>query len=268
MHAAKDMESYLAHPVGRFVCGPRFIGFCDSELTGMVVWENPTPADAESVLRTLPVNLGMRPHAVFIDARRMTQNVDPLSFSTVVEQAGPTLPRYRGHVDRCAVVLPPGMAAAVVMGFFTLIEPPFEVRFFADPFAALEYAGEREPQRFLAELDAIQERASGSTPLLFRLRAILDHDPAEATVESVARELSLSTRSLQRRLVEAGTSFRSELLSARLRKAQRLLTATDLKVISVALEVGCASSQHLSSLFRKMTGESPSAWRATHRLVA
>jgi AraC-like DNA-binding protein len=30
---------------------------------------------------------------------------------------------------------------------------------------------------------------------------------------------------------------------------------------SVAFEVGCASLQHLSSLFRKVTGKTPSEWR-------
>ncbi len=111
----------------------------------------------------------------------------------------------------------------------------------------------------------MQQHASGTPPLLFRLRALLDRHPADATVESAAQQLSLSTRSLQRRLIEAKTSFRAELLAARLRKAQRLLAATDLKITAVALDVGCASSQHLSAMFRKMTGESPSVWRSTHR---
>ena len=44
-----------------------------------------------------------------------------------------------------------------------------------------------------------------------------------------------------------------------------LLLESDAKLTSVAVEVGCASLQHFSSLFRKLTGESPSAWRARHR---
>jgi hypothetical protein len=53
--------------------------------------------------------------------------------------------------------------------------------------------------------------------------------------------------------------------SAWRRRLSRRLASTELKITAVALEVGCASSQHLSALFRKMTGQSPRAWRATHR---
>lgn len=267
MHAASDIDAFLAAPEGRFVCGPRWLVFCGPKVSGMIVWEAPAPEDAAAVVRTLPANLLGPPHGYFIDARRMSDAVDPASFTTVLEQAGPTLPQYAGHVARCAVVLPAGMAAAVVMGFFTLIGPPFEVRFFADPVSALDYLGQRDPQAFLAALDAMQERASGTPRLLFRLRALLDQDPSGPSVQEVAQRLGLSSRSLQRRLIEARTTFRAELLAARLRMAQRLLVESDHKITAIALEVGCGSSQHLSALFRRMTGETPSAWRASHRLI-
>ncbi len=38
-----------------------------------------------------------------------------------------------------------------------------------------------------------------------------------------------------------------------------------MKLTAVAVEVGCASLQHFSSLFRKLVGESPSTWRDLHR---
>jgi AraC-like DNA-binding protein len=157
------------------------------------------------------------------------------------------------------------MTAATIVGFFSMASPPFETKFFAEPITALEWAGAAEPARLLADLDGLWEQASGTPTLLFRLRAILDHDPAGASVESAGRELGLSVRSLQRRLLDAGTSYRKESNAARLRKAQRLLATTELKITAVAHEAGCASSQHLSALFRRMTGQSPGAWRAAHR---
>ncbi|MFN2547558.1 MAG: helix-turn-helix domain-containing protein [Myxococcales bacterium] len=266
MRPAKDLDEFLSDPADRYVSGRRWLVFAADRIGGMIVWDNPSPEDAAHVVRSLPASLKREPHGYLIDARRMSQQVDPASFTTVVEQAGPTLPQYGGRVTRCAVVLPAGMGAAVVMGFFTIIGAPFEVRFFADPIAALEYAGQPDPRSFLATLDALQEKASGTPALLFRLRALLDGHPAGASVQDAARQLSLSTRSLQRRLIEARTSFRAELLAARLRKAQRLLVDSDEKITAIALEVGCGSSQHLSALFRKMTGETPSEWRASHRL--
>jgi len=41
-----------------------------------------------------------------------------------------------------------------------------------------------------------------------------------------------------------------------------LLADTDHKITSIAFEVGCASLQHFSTLFRKATGVAPSEWRA------
>jgi len=86
------------------------------------------------------------------------------------------------------------------------------------------------------------------------------------TVSEVGRAIGVSPRSLQHQLRQAGTSFRQEVNAARVRAAQQLLQASDTKLTSIAIEVGCASLQHFSTLFRKQTGLAPSAWRARHRI--
>ena len=128
MRAAKDIEAFLKDPLGSYLTGPRWLVFADGPVSGMVVWESPTPEDSANVVRTLPASLSRGPHGYYIDARRLAQTIDPESFSLVMGEAGPTLPQYE-QVERCAVVLPAGMGAAVLMGFFKLIETPFEVRF-------------------------------------------------------------------------------------------------------------------------------------------
>ena len=80
--------------------------------------------------------------------------------------------------------------------------------------------------------------------------------------------LGVSERSLQRQLRQEGTSFRREVDAARIRAARTLLADTDQKITVIALEVGCATLQHFSALFRRMTGETPSEWRARQRSVA
>jgi transcriptional regulator GlxA family with amidase domain len=72
----------------------------------------------------------------------------------------------------------------------------------------------------------------------------------------------LCTRTLQRHLSAAGTSFRAEVESARLRAAEELLASTNLKVAAIAAEVGCASPQHFSALFRRARGMSPQQFRS------
>jgi AraC-like DNA-binding protein len=71
----------------------------------------------------------------------------------------------------------------------------------------------------------------------------------------------VSERSLQRSLGAAGTTFKDEIAEARIRAARRLLADGDEPLSAIAREVGCSSLQHFSTLFRKRTGETPSAFR-------
>jgi AraC-like DNA-binding protein len=77
--------------------------------------------------------------------------------------------------------------------------------------------------------------------------------------------LGISERTLQRKLGEAGTGYLNELAEARVRAARRLLLESDAPLTAIAYDVGCASLQHFSALFRKRTGESPSAFRRKRR---
>ncbi len=98
------------------------------------------------------------------------------------------------------------------------------------------------------------------------LHAWLDLQLAEGvTVDDAARGLANATRTLQRRLAEASTSFAEEVQRARVRAAQRLLVDTDAAITTIAIDVGCSSPQHLSTLFKKYVGETPSAWRTRVR---
>jgi len=100
---------------------------------------------------------------------------------------------------------------------------------------------------------------------LVRLRGWLDGHVTDATLASAARAVARSRRSLQRDLHLAGTTFRAELLDARVRQAKRLLLHTETSLTEIAHDVGCASLQHFSIMFRTHTGEPPSQWRAHQR---
>jgi AraC-like DNA-binding protein len=262
LRPAGSIDAYVVSPAGCYAGGPTFLCFCQG-ICGLVVWGDPQPEHAAEVLRALEADLRLRPHGYFIDARRLGATPSPEAFQLVLSHLLPRWEQYQGVIERCAIVLPPGMAGAVVAGFFSLASPPFPVRFFADPVAALEWLG--SSAAVMAEIDSAQHAVGGADPFLFRLRAHLDDRLAAATPRGAAKELGVSGRSLQRRLQDANTTFTNELNAARVRKAQRLLAGSDIKVTGIALEVGCASSQHFSQLFRKLTGETPSAWRTTHR---
>lgn len=80
-------------------------------------------------------------------------------------------------------------------------------------------------------------------------------------VESVARELAVSSRTLQRRLGDEGTTFREVVAVTRRRVAERLLAETDMSVTQIGRRLGFSETAAFSRAFRRWTGSSPAAWR-------
>jgi AraC-like DNA-binding protein len=96
-------------------------------------------------------------------------------------------------------------------------------------------------------------------------RAALTLDP-KASLDALARRLGVSRRTLQRALHAEGTTHAREVQSARVRIAQRLMLAGESKLSAVALEAGFATQAQMSTAFRKLLGEAPSAWGARQGL--
>ena len=60
-----------------------------------------------------------------------------------------------------------------------------------------------------------------------------------------------------------GLTFTDYLSRLRIEKAKNLLLNPNLRISEVAYEVGFQSLTHFNRMFRKLTGQSPSAWRET-----
>ncbi|RRS06254.1 AraC family transcriptional regulator [Aquabacterium soli] len=83
----------------------------------------------------------------------------------------------------------------------------------------------------------------------------------EPRQEDAAAHLGLSTRSLQRRLAEQGTSYRDVLQQARHALALAHLRAGVYSVSEIAYLLGFAELSAFTRAFRRWTGVTPSAWR-------
>ncbi|MFC3961398.1 AraC family transcriptional regulator [Nocardia jiangsuensis] len=83
------------------------------------------------------------------------------------------------------------------------------------------------------------------------------------TLDAVAAELAMSTRTLRRRLAEAGTSYRGLLDEVRRTLAEELLAATPMSVDDVALRLGYAEATPFIHAFKRWTGTTPAAYRRT-----
>jgi AraC-like DNA-binding protein len=258
MRAAADADDYAADPDGAYFVATRSLVFSTKRLWGFALWGKPSETDVKKLVPLLRLELAAPPHASLVDASRLDAG-DPRAFAALARYLRDNFDAFRTCVTRLALVRPTGLLGATVAGFFQVARAPYPVRVF-DAFApAIAWLRASE---LAGPLAAAIDAASRTTPHLVALRRWLDHHLDDAELERAAKALSRAPRSLQRDLRDAGTSFQTELDAARIRLAKRLLADSDSPLTEIAYDIGCASPQHFSTLFRRVVGEPPSTWRA------
>ncbi len=204
----------------------------------------------------------VRPHHALADASGLAW-VDPVGFLRMSEYVRTHRARLGQQVSKLAIVRPPGAIGATVAGFFVVLDPPYPVRVFTDRGEALRWLG--EDPGLQSALDAAVAAETHEAALLSGVRRVMRATLETATLPAVARALALSSRTLQRRLRAAGTTFQRVLTEERLGEAERLLVETDAPITAIALEVGFASTSRFAVAFRHRSGLRPSEWRRQHR---
>ena len=92
--------------------------------------------------------------------------------------------------------------------------------------------------------------------------ALLDVlEPGPRDVDAMAQVLAMSTRTLQRRLSEAGASYKTVLDSVRKRVALDRLNESGVPIQEVARQAGFDDYSAFYRSFRRWTGTSPAGWR-------
>jgi AraC-like DNA-binding protein len=81
------------------------------------------------------------------------------------------------------------------------------------------------------------------------------------SVETLAQQLHISPRTLQRRLADEGTSYQQQLDAVRQHTARHLLTATDLEAGEIAFFLGFEELNSFARAFNQWEGMSPNRWR-------
>ncbi len=271
MRSADGVDDYLRNPLGSYFVGDGFLHwYAAADLCGFVLWGRPGEAQARRLVEVLDVERTPNaPHCSLVDARRL-ESPDPGAFGLFVKYMQQRERDFAVSVQRQALLRPEGLIGAAVGGFYSLLSPSYPSKVFTSTGEALSWLGvsEQRAASLLSELNQLVAEATGQSPLLQELHRVLRTRLVEASLADIAREMGMSERTLQRRLKEGGTSFQAELNAVQVRTAQQLLRETDMKLTAVAVEVGCASLQHFSTLFRKLVGESPSTWRDQHRAGA
>ena len=86
-------------------------------------------------------------------------------------------------------------------------------------------------------------------------------------IRSVAAELAMSERSLQRRLTGEGVSFQSLVSQIRHQMALEHLTDSSLSLIEVAYLLGYEDQNSFFRVFRQWEDKTPSEWRAANLIA-
>jgi AraC-like DNA-binding protein len=88
------------------------------------------------------------------------------------------------------------------------------------------------------------------------------------SVDTVAKQLHMSARTLQRRLADEGVSYQQLLDRVRQQAARHLLTATNLEAGEIAFFLGFEELNSFTRAFNHWEGMSPNRWRDEARSVS
>ena len=126
-------------------------------------------------------------------------------------------------------------------------------------------ADARQYRMLLANAEALMEQMD--VDFADQVRRVLHGliSTGRATVEQTAFLFGMHRRTLNRRLLAEGTTFRTLLQEARFEIAQQLLRYTSIPAASIAEALGYTAPAAFTHAFRHWSGESPSAWRAVLR---
>ena len=121
----------------------------------------------------------------------------------------------------------------------------------------LAFFSDQAMTQYLADLDTADSLVSSVQKI------IVGHLPSgDATLENIAAELSISTRSLQRSLKEKGTTFLTLLNDTRKEIAREYVLKKEIDLTEVAFLLGFSGLSAFSRSFKRWTGKAPALYRS------
>lgn len=127
-------------------------------------------------------------------------------------------------------------------------------------------ADEHARQQALAMCEAELRALEKQTLLSHRIYArLLEAEPGMPSIEQLAQEYHLSTRTIHRRLQEEGTCFRDLVTSARMTLARDYLLRQHLSVTEVAHRLGYGDSANFTRAFKRCEGMTPTQFVHHHQ---
>jgi AraC-like DNA-binding protein len=275
MKRATSPDELACNPIDRYWLGSSHLVWCrDATLCGAIWWGSPSTRDLDELARAFEL---VRHPALaggfdmLVDGRAL-ERLDWAVIAQLLAYVRGCLPDWRVRIRRQAIAIRPGPATAMIENTAALLGVPYGLRFVDDTSAAVDWLGwssRLDARRAVDEAAALAREGlrqkKNTSAIVQRLQHWLESALDHASVEAAATALGLSSRTLQRDLRDAGTSFTTEVWRARMRVACQLLVETDHKVEVIAREVGCSSASQLSALFKRCVGDTPARYRERRR---
>ncbi len=259
-----ELIAFFGEPARRYVVRRSFAYWqAERRVFGIILWGKPDEVDVDAICAAHEVGADplFRGHTSLVDLRAL-ESVDLLAFGRLLAYLKKRRDAWSPMVSRQAVVHGGGFAHATVAGMFQFLRPGHPVVYFDDPVAAYDAVGASDVR---ADVEELRESLLGTPSIVRRVRAALEDLPNEAGIADVARRLGMSARSLQRHLLAAGRSLRSERQAHIVRVSERLLESTELDLGAIAARAGASSASHLVMLFHQHHGTTPGALREARR---
>ncbi len=261
MEQATTLDEFVRAPAGKWAVAGTTLGWCHSPtLGGTVCWGRPDAATARAAMRLYDAYRQLAPRFDVIIDGSLMEAVLPDAVEVLMNWARAEIDEIKRRVRGSVGVVPPGVDGLALAGISPHLDHPYPIKLVSDAGEGFRRFLPSGGQALAEEVAALVAAARGTAPALVGLRSLLRAREGRLSLDEAARALGVSTRSLQRLLADAASSFRAELLDARFEIATRLLSLTDDKVGAVAAHLGITKSA-LSTLVRERTGHRPLDYR-------
>jgi AraC-like DNA-binding protein len=264
MRRAESAEAFVRDPLGAWTAvGPTVLWCAARDLGGCVAFGRPTAADTRATLACFAAADALAPRFDTLTDVGRVEEILPEAFEAIYAYALERRAWLRERVRVRIAVVPAGMAGFALAGIAPALGGLDDMRLVIDAREGFRTLRPVEGDALCDEVEAMVRVVRATPSVVLRLRDALRAAQGGLEVAAAARQLGTSTRSLQRQLTAAGTSFREEVLEARFRAAAELL-AGGAKVAAVAAQLGITETG-LSGLFRTRAGVTPGEYRRAAR---